>query len=106
MVPLNAGGSATVACSDYTSNAGTSFYDGGITATLISSATGDAPPDEPGPPRPPCAAQAPLALSGFGGPATGQARRSGAGLRHDRQRLAYITPSRGDVPLAGRWDAA
>lgn len=43
MVPLNAGGSATVSCSDYTSNASTSFYDGGITATLINSATGNAP---------------------------------------------------------------
>jgi hypothetical protein len=43
MVPLNAGGSATVMCSDYTSNSGTSFYDGGITATLINSAAGNAP---------------------------------------------------------------
>jgi hypothetical protein len=43
MLPLNAGGSATVSCSGYTSNPGTSFYDGGITATLINSATGNAP---------------------------------------------------------------
>jgi hypothetical protein len=43
MVPLSAGGSATVSCADYTSNASTSFYDGGITATLINSATGNAP---------------------------------------------------------------
>ena len=43
MVTLNAGGSATVSCSDYTSNNVTSFYDGGITATLINSATGNAP---------------------------------------------------------------
>jgi hypothetical protein len=43
MVTLNAGGSATVSCADYTSNASTSFFDGGITATLINSATGNAP---------------------------------------------------------------
>ena len=42
-VALNAGGSATVECADYTSNAATSFYDGGITATLINSSTGNAP---------------------------------------------------------------
>ena len=42
-VALNAGGSATVECTDYTSNSATSFYDGAITATLINSSTGNAP---------------------------------------------------------------
>ena len=55
-VALNAGGSATVECTDYTSNAATSFYDGGITATLINSSTGNAPrmsPQEARPALPP-----------------------------------------------------
>ena len=43
MVPLNAGGSATVECTGYTANSATSFYDGGITATLINSAAGNGP---------------------------------------------------------------
>ena len=38
------------ACSDYTSNTGTSFYDGGITSTLINTPAGDAP--KAGPARP------------------------------------------------------
>jgi hypothetical protein len=41
MVSLNAGSVPTIYCTDYTSNAATSFYDGGITATLINSATGN-----------------------------------------------------------------
>ena len=53
MVTLNAGGSATVSCSDYTSNASTSFYDGGITATLINSAAGNAPRMSPAHPAHP-----------------------------------------------------
>ena len=53
MVTLNAGGSATVSCSDYTANATTSFYDGGITATLINSATGNAPRMSPAHPAHP-----------------------------------------------------
>ena len=51
-VALNAGGSATVECADYTSNAATSFYDGGITATLINSSTGNAPRISPQTARP------------------------------------------------------
>ena len=41
MVSLAAGSVPTIACSGYTSNAATSFYDGGITATLINSASGN-----------------------------------------------------------------
>jgi hypothetical protein len=51
-VALNAGGSATVECTDYTSNAATSFYDGGITATLTNSSTGNAPQMSPQEARP------------------------------------------------------
>ena len=53
MLPLNAGGSATVSCADYTSNATTSFYNGGITATLINSAAGNGPRMSPGHPAHP-----------------------------------------------------
>jgi hypothetical protein len=41
-LPLLAGDVLTADCSDYTSNASTSFYNGGITATLIGSPTGNA----------------------------------------------------------------
>jgi hypothetical protein len=41
-LPLLAGDSLTADCSDYTANASTSFYNGGITATLIGSPTGNA----------------------------------------------------------------
>jgi hypothetical protein len=44
MMSLAAGATPSVACTDYTANAGTSFYDGGITATLINSASGDLAP--------------------------------------------------------------
>jgi len=44
-IPANS--SAVVSCADYTSNAATSFYDGGITATLIGSATANAKPAAP-----------------------------------------------------------
>ena len=37
------GGTISIQCADYTSNAGTSFYDGGVTATLIDSDNGAAP---------------------------------------------------------------
>jgi hypothetical protein len=40
-VSLQAGQAPEVECSGYTGNAGTSFYDGGITSTLISSSTGN-----------------------------------------------------------------
>ena len=40
-VPLTAGESLNVSCGDYTANGGTAFYDGAITGTLISSATGN-----------------------------------------------------------------
>jgi hypothetical protein len=36
VLSIPSAGTAEVACADYTSNAATSFYDGGITATLIS----------------------------------------------------------------------
>lgn len=41
-ISVTAGDSVKVECSGYTGNSVTSFYDGGITATLISSATGNA----------------------------------------------------------------
>jgi hypothetical protein len=41
-VSLTAGATPQVLCSDYTANATTSFYDGGLTATLINSAAGNA----------------------------------------------------------------
>jgi hypothetical protein len=44
MMNLSAGAAPAVACADYTANANTSFYDGGITATLINSATGNLAP--------------------------------------------------------------
>lgn len=44
MMSLAAGTAPQVGCTDYTSNPGTSFYNGGITATLINSATGDLAP--------------------------------------------------------------
>jgi hypothetical protein len=44
---IPAGSSPVVECSDYTSSSVTSFYDGGITATLITSATGNAKPATP-----------------------------------------------------------
>jgi hypothetical protein len=40
-------GTAVVQCSDYTSNATTSFYDGGVTATLISNGASNAKPATP-----------------------------------------------------------
>ena len=42
-ISLSAGDTPQVLCSDYTSNSGTSFYDGGITSVLINSATGNGP---------------------------------------------------------------
>ncbi len=41
-ISVNAGDSVKVECSGYTANNGTLFYDGGITGTLINSATGNA----------------------------------------------------------------
>jgi hypothetical protein len=46
-ISVNAGDSVKVECSDYTSNNSTSFYDGGITATLINNATANAPNASP-----------------------------------------------------------
>ena len=46
-ISVNAGDSVKVECTDYTSNNSTSFYDGGITGTLINSATGNAPKASP-----------------------------------------------------------
>lgn len=40
-VPLTAGESLQVYCGDYTANGSTAFYDGAVTGTLISSATGN-----------------------------------------------------------------
>ena len=40
-VSLQAGQAPEVECTDYTANSSTSFYDGGITSVLISSATGN-----------------------------------------------------------------
>ena len=40
MLSIPEGGSAEVMCADYNSNSATSFYDGGITATLISNPAG------------------------------------------------------------------
>jgi hypothetical protein len=42
MMSLSAGNVPTVYCTGYASNVNTLFYDGGITATLINSATGNA----------------------------------------------------------------
>ena len=42
-IVLAAGEMATVYCTGYTGNANTLFFDGGITATLINSASGNAP---------------------------------------------------------------
>jgi hypothetical protein len=39
-VSVPAGGTVSVQCTDYTSNTGTSFYNGAITATLIGSDNG------------------------------------------------------------------
>jgi hypothetical protein len=39
-VSLQAGQAPEVACSGYTANSGTSFYDGGMTSVLINSTTG------------------------------------------------------------------
>jgi hypothetical protein len=44
---IPAGGTAVVQCADYTSNPATSFFDGGITAVQINSATGNARPATP-----------------------------------------------------------
>jgi hypothetical protein len=41
-LPLNAGDTLQIACSDYNSVSSTSFYNGGLTATLINSSTGNA----------------------------------------------------------------
>jgi len=49
-ISVSAGDSVRVECTGYTANAATSFYDGGITATLINSATGNAPLMRPGHP--------------------------------------------------------
>ncbi len=46
-ISVNAGDSVKVECTNYTSNNSTSFYDGGITATLINNATGNAPKASP-----------------------------------------------------------
>lgn len=40
-VPLTAGETLQVYCGDYTANGSTAFYDGGMTGTLVSSATGN-----------------------------------------------------------------
>lgn len=40
-VPLTAGETLQLVCGDYTANGATAFYDGGMTGTLISSATGN-----------------------------------------------------------------
>jgi hypothetical protein len=40
---ISAGDKPAVYCADYTSSTGTSFYDGGITGTLITSAAGNSP---------------------------------------------------------------
>ncbi len=47
MLNLTAGDALSVSCSDYTSDAATSFYNGAITGMLINSATGNAQPAAP-----------------------------------------------------------
>lgn len=47
LVSMAAGNTPQVLCSDYTSNSGTSFYDGAITSVLINSPVGNGPMQSP-----------------------------------------------------------